>query len=109
MTSELHLPSIDTITSCLSPRIIVCRGRSCRRYHAEQVIDEFHQKLPSEVELITVPCLGQCGNGPMVLIESDQTWYSEVSPQEVVIIIDQHIINHSAVKEMLYPKFHPHQ
>lgn len=109
MESELHLPPISQIGSPQqqsSPKIIVCRGRSCRKYDSAQVLDNFEQNLPSDVELISVPCLGQCGNGPMVFVESDRTWYSQVHPDEVVKVIQQHIIGKRPVKAMLYPKFH---
>ena len=109
MESELQLPLInkDSLSSKHSAeKILVCRGRSCRKYNSEAVFSNFKQNLPPNVELISVPCLGQCGNGPMVLVESDQTWYSQVHPDEVDTVIEQHIIGKSPVKAMLYPKFH---
>ena len=104
MESELHLP-LNTQDS--AAKIIVCRGRSCRKYNSEKVFNTFKQSLPPDTELISVPCLGQCGNGPMVLVESDRVWYSQVHPDEVAKVIKQHIIGKSPVKAMLYPKFHP--
>ena len=89
-----------------SSKILVCRGRSCRKYNSERVFAKFKQNLPADFELISVGCLGQCGNGSMVFIETDQTWYSQVHPDEVPIIIKKHLIEKSPVKAMLYPKFH---
>ncbi|MGF1588122.1 MAG: ferredoxin [Pleurocapsa sp.] len=111
MESKLQLPSIDEIRS--SPKqlsktkVLVCRGRSCRKYSSEQIFSNFEQNLPPDVELVSVPCLGQCGNGPMVLVESEpRIWYSQVHPDEVDTVIKQHIIGKSPVKAMLYRKFH---
>lgn len=42
----------------------------------------------------------------MVVVEPDQTWYSQVHPEEVDTVIKQHIIGKSPVKAMLYSKFH---
>lgn len=111
MTSEIHLPrSSDRLerskSSTSAEKIVVCRGRSCRKYAAEQVFERFRQSLPPDIELMSVPCLGQCGNGTMVVVESDRTWYSQVHPDEVNTVIQQHIIGKSPVKAMLYPKFH---
>jgi len=113
MKSAFELPSIDRQNRSLQLEstkqvVIVCQGRSCRKYDAEQVWENFKQNLPNEVKLIAVPCLGQCGNGPMVLVESDGTWYSQVHPDEVKKVIEQHIMGQSPIKEMLYPKFHSH-
>lgn len=105
--SEIHLTNPNQISQNLSQeKIVVCRGRSCRKYKAEKVWQNFTKTLPSDVELMSVPCLGQCGNGAMVVIESDQTWYWQVHPSEVKTIIEQHIVGKSPVKAMLYPKFH---
>ena len=110
MASEIRLPSIDRIeastTSTEQAKVVVCRGRSCRKYRAEKVFERFEQNLPAEVELMSVPCLGQCGNGSMVVVEPDCIWYSQVHPNEVATVIEQHIIGKTPVKAMLYPKFH---
>lgn len=109
MESEIQLPQANSTEPSpeRSPeKVVVCRGRSCRKYRAEKVFDNFQQNLPSEIELMSVPCLGQCGNGPMVVVESDQTWYSQVHPDEVNTVIEQHLVGKSPVKAMLYSKFH---
>ncbi len=109
MESAFELPSINEHTSQKpesTKQVIICRGRSCRKYNAEEVLENFKQNLPTDVESIAVPCLGQCGNGPMVLVRADETWYSQVHPDEVKKVIQQHIMGKSPVKEMLYPKFH---
>ncbi|BAU63553.1 hypothetical protein STA3757_09180 [Stanieria sp. NIES-3757] len=87
-------------------KIIVCLGRACRKYHSQSVWDAFKSNLDSEVELIPISCLGQCGNGPMVLVEPEQIWYWQVSPDEVPLIIKQHLQQQHPIKDMLYPKFH---
>lgn len=89
-------------------RVVVCLGRSCRKYDSQKVLDAFKQRqdLLEKTELLTAGCLGQCGNGPMVLVEPEEVWYSQISPEEVAAIVKQHLIGQSPVKEMLYPKFH---
>lgn len=87
-------------------RLVVCLGRNCCKYDSEKVFANFKANLPPNVELAAAMCLGQCGNGPMVLVEPDQVWYSQVHPDEVMQIIQQHLINNIPVQAMLYPKFH---
>lgn len=111
MESEVQLPISNSLQSfpksSSKPKLIVCRGRSCRKYDCDRVFDNFKQNLPPDMELISVPCLGECGNGPMVLVQSDSVWYSQVHPDEVAQIVQQHLIEKRPVKAMLYPKFHP--
>ena len=115
MEPEWRLISPDKVklsrisAHCAPQKLLICLGRSCCKYNSKQVFTNFKQNLPPDTDLISVGCLGQCGNGPMVLVggESDHIWYSEVHPDEVATIINQHLIGDSPVKEMLYPKFHP--
>lgn len=87
-------------------RLVVCLGRSCSKYDAGKVFANFKADLPPDIELISAMCLGQCGNGSMVLVEPDQVWYSQVHPNEVDQVIQEHLINKIPVQAMLYPKFH---
>ena len=87
-------------------KVLICQGRSCRKYDSEGVLIAFRVNLVPGVEIIPCGCLGQCGNGPMVLVEPEQIWYSEVLPDEVSLIVKQHLKQQRPVKEMLYPKFH---
>lgn len=103
--SQANRVNLDSPTVA-SKKIVVCLGRSCRKYKAEKVWEYFQQNLPSDVELMSVPCLGQCGNGAMVVVEPEEIWYWQVHPDEVQTVIEQHIIGNCPVKAMLYPQFH---
>ncbi|MEO0687786.1 MAG: (2Fe-2S) ferredoxin domain-containing protein, partial [Cyanobacteria bacterium J06649_11] len=79
MASEIKLPAVEEINQnrvSTTEKVVVCRGRSCRKYQAEQVWQNFKQKLPPQVELMSVPCLGQCGNGAMVVIDADNMLFN---------------------------------
>ena len=51
-------------------------------------------------------CLGQCGNGPIVLVMTEAVWYSQVHPDEVPAIVERHLRGGQPVVKMLYSKFH---
>ncbi|GAB4530930.1 MAG: (2Fe-2S) ferredoxin domain-containing protein [Pleurocapsa sp.] len=87
-------------------KVLICLGRSCRKYDSEQVFAAFRENLIPGIELVPVACLGQCGNGPMVLIESERIWYYQVHPDEVPLVVREHLQGKVPVKQMLYPKFH---
>ncbi len=109
MDKELQLPKERSEYPVRSQKVVICLGRSCRKYDSEKVFAIFKQNLPPETELTSIGCLGQCGNGSMVLVEPEGVWYCEVHPDDAPIIIKQHLIGKSPVKTMLYPKFHPKQ
>ncbi|MEA5599014.1 (2Fe-2S) ferredoxin domain-containing protein [Rivularia sp. UHCC 0363] len=84
----------------------VCQNRTCKKQGAVKVLAAFKAHLVSEVTVAGSSCLGQCGNGPMVLISPEMVWYSNVSPQEVLLVIEQHLIGGKRVEKMLYHQFH---
>ena len=87
-------------------QVLICQSRSCRQQCAAEVLAAF-QRLPvTGVTVIGSSCLGQCGNGPMVLVTPDQVWYSAVHPKEVPAVVEQHLQDNHPVVSMLYPKYH---
>ncbi|MDJ1170964.1 (2Fe-2S) ferredoxin domain-containing protein [Roseofilum sp. BLCC_M154] len=88
-------------------QVRVCQHQSCRKLGATQVLEAFELYPVEGVEVIAVHCLGQCGNGPMVLVLPEEVWYCRVSPQEVPAVVERHLIGGNPVKGMLYRKFHP--
>lgn len=88
-------------------QVLVCQNRSCRKQGAAAVLATFQQLAVTDVTVIASGCLGQCGNGPMVLVTPDQIWYSDVHPQEVSAVVERHLHDGHPVVSMLYPKYHP--
>ncbi len=84
----------------------VCQNRTCKKQGAVKVLAAFKENPVSEVTVISSSCLGQCGNGPMVLILPEKVWYSNVRPSEVQKVIEQHLLGGKRVEQMLYPQFH---
>ncbi|MEG3977547.1 (2Fe-2S) ferredoxin domain-containing protein [Microcoleus sp. herbarium8] len=89
-----------------SRRVLVCQNRTCRKQGAAKVLAAFEKLSPSEVEVVASSCLGQCGNGPMVLVLPEEVWYSGVCAEEVAAITDRHLRGGKPVEAMLYRKFH---
>ena len=84
----------------------VCQNRTCKKQGAVKVLAAFKENPVSEVTVISSSCLGQCGNGPMVLVLPEMVWYSNVRPSEVKKVIEQHLLGGCIVEQMLYPQFH---
>ncbi|MEL6461744.1 MAG: (2Fe-2S) ferredoxin domain-containing protein [Cyanobacteria bacterium J06621_15] len=84
----------------------VCQNRTCKKQGAVKVLAAFEENPVSEVTVISSSCLGQCGNGPMVLILPEMVWYSNVRPSEVKKVVEQHLSGGKRVEQMLYHRFH---
>lgn len=87
---------------------LVCQNITCRQQGAAAVLAAFRAQPASNVLVVNSGCLGQCGNGPMVLVLPEKIWYDRVHPSEALVIIQQHLQAGQPVEAMLYRKFHPH-
>jgi (2Fe-2S) ferredoxin len=100
--------SNTTQPSHLSPKCVrVCQNRSCKRQGAANVLAAFVALPVPGVMVSASGCLGQCGNGPMVLVLPEMVWYSRVQPEEVPLLVEQHLLGAQRVQQMLYYRFHP--
>ena len=87
--------------------VFVCQNRTCRKQGAGKVLAAFQVHSVPDVTVIGSSCLGQCGNGPMVLVTPEQVWYSRVQPSEVPAVVERHLRGGHPIAAMLYPQFHP--
>ncbi|NMG10068.1 (2Fe-2S) ferredoxin domain-containing protein [Brasilonema sp. UFV-L1] len=95
-------------TPLIFPKCVrVCQNRTCRKQGAAKVLTAFEALPTPEVTVTGSSCLGQCGNGPMVLVLPDMVWYSRVLPTEVPLVVEQHLRGGQRVTKMLYYRFHP--
>lgn len=47
-------------------------------------------------------CLGQCGNGPMVVVYPDDIWYHGVTTAEASRIVTEHLVGGQPVDALRY-------
>lgn len=71
--------------------LLVCQGKACRKVNAKQVLAAFQAQPIANGKIQLVPCFGQCGNGPMVLVLPEEIWYDRVQPEEVGKIVQRHL------------------
>ena len=83
--------------------------KRARLQGAAAVAQAFRSQATADVEIQSVGCLGQCGNGPMVVVLPEKIWYAQVTVGDVPKIVEQHLQGGKPVREKLYSKFHPHK
>jgi uncharacterized protein (DUF952 family)/(2Fe-2S) ferredoxin len=77
-SSHDHFASTPTRNS-----VLVCQHLTCRKQGAPKVLAAFRQLKTPNVIYEGCGCLGNCGNGPMVLILPARIWYYLVQPHDV--------------------------
>ena len=86
---------------------LVCGGAGCQAAKSEAILKNFQdvimeRKLETEIQVIKTGCFGFCGDGPIVKMMPDNTFYTKVTPEDCAEIIEQHIVKGIKVSRLLY-------
>ncbi|MEC4986372.1 MAG: (2Fe-2S) ferredoxin domain-containing protein [Oscillatoria sp. PMC 1068.18] len=84
--------------------VLVCQNRTCRKQGSAKVLTAFQQNSVPDVEVVGCGCLGQCGNGPMVLVLPEKVWYCGVHSQEVQAVVTEHLQGSHPIQAMFCRK-----
>ena len=89
----------------MEKHILVCHGTGCTSSKSPQILENFKRILEAknitDVRVIMTGCFGLCAKGPIVIIRPDDTFYSNVSPDDCEEIIQTHIIEGKKVERLL--------
>lgn len=88
-------------------QILVCGGTGCKASSSRLIADRLKAALAAKgaddrVEVITVGCFGFCEKGPIVKVIPDNTFYTQVSPEDAEEIVTEHIVGGRKVERLLY-------
>ena len=87
--------------------ILICGGTGCKSSNSLQIIENFknilaEKGLSDDVQVIKTGCFGFCERGPIVKIMPDNTFYTQVKPEDAERIVNEHIIKGRKVPDLLY-------
>lgn len=71
-------------------KVLVCQHTTCMKDGAAAVMQALQAQPLSNVEIVASSCMGNCGNGPMVMVLPDQVSYSHVRSRDVAAIVAHH-------------------
>ena len=88
-------------------QILICGGTGCKASSSQGITDNLLKAIEKngitgKVEVITVGCFGFCEKGPIVKIIPDNTFYTQVTPEDAEEIINEHIIGGRRIERLLY-------
>lgn len=76
-------------------------GASNLRAYAKAKIKQMGLSGKGKVRMNTAGCLDRCGQGPVMVVYPDETWYSYQNEADIDEIIEQHIVKGNKVKRLL--------
>jgi (2Fe-2S) ferredoxin len=95
--------------SCHEPNercVLVCQHQTCLKNGSAKVLEAFGAvKIPG-VQVEGSGCQGQCSSGPTVRILPEETWYWQVKPNDVPVIIEQDLRSGKPVEAKLNRRVH---
>ncbi|MBR3554060.1 MAG: NADH-quinone oxidoreductase subunit NuoF [Clostridia bacterium] len=87
--------------------VLVCGGTGCTSSNSPKIIEQFEtlikeKGLEDEVKVIRTGCFGLCALGPVVVVYPEGCFYSEVKPEDVAEIVEEHLLKGRIVQRLLY-------
>ena len=91
----------------IKTHVLCCGGTGCKASASDEIIATIERLLKEkglqdEVQVIRTGCFGFCEKGPIVKMLPDNTFYTQVKPEDVEKIINEHIIKGRKVTDLLY-------
>ena len=101
---ELDL-RVNTKADTREKHILICHGTGCTSSKSPKILENFRKILEEKnienVRVIMTGCFGLCAKGPIVIIRPEDTFYSNVTPDDCEEIINTHIIEGKTVERLL--------
>ncbi|MCI9510593.1 MAG: NADH-quinone oxidoreductase subunit NuoF [Angelakisella sp.] len=87
--------------------VLVCGGTGCTSSGSARIITAFEKELVTaglekEIKIIKTGCFGLCALGPIVVVYPEGAFYSQVKPEDVPEIVEEHLLKGRIVKRLLY-------
>ena len=87
--------------------VIVCGGTGCLSSGNEKILESLQKKIKElgkeeEIRIVKTGCVGFCEKGPIVKILPDNTFYVEVTPEDVDEIIKKDLLENETIEKLLY-------
>lgn len=88
-------------------QILICGGTGCKASSSHIIADNLNKaleenRIADKVEIITTGCFGFCEKGPIIKIIPDNTFYTQVTPEDAEEIVKEHIIEGRKIERLLY-------
>jgi NADP-reducing hydrogenase subunit HndC len=97
-----------------SMHLLVCGGTSCKSQESDILAEKLKKELSKQgldetVQVIMTGCFGFCEKGPIVKVMPDNTFYTQVKPEDAEVIVEEHVVKGRRVERLLYTDHHKKQ
>ena len=87
--------------------VLICAGTGCTSSGSTKIADRLEAELKKhnleeEIKVVKTGCFGLCALGPIMVVYPEGAFYSRITEDDVVRIVEEHFKNGNVVKELLY-------
>lgn len=75
-------------------------GAQVMRDYAKSRIKQLQLEREGKIRINNAGCLDRCGEGPVLVIYPEATWYTYVDQTDIDEIIDEHLVNGRIVERL---------
>ena len=86
--------------------VLLCGGTGCLSSNSEKLRDRLANKLEElgiadEIKIVMTGCFGLCAEGPIVVVYPEGAMYAKVSPKDIDLIAEEHLLRGNVVEKLL--------
>lgn len=90
-----------------SMHLLICGGTGCKSSDSDILAERLKKELQKQgleetVQVIMTGCFGFCEKGPIVKVMPDNTFYTQVKPEDAEDIVEEHVVKGRRVERLLY-------
>ena len=87
--------------------VLVCGGTGCTSSGSQAILAKLEEELKlkgleDEIKLVQTGCFGLCALGPIMIVYPEGTFYSQVTPEDVPEIVEEHLLKGRLVDRLVY-------
>ncbi len=87
--------------------VLVCGGTGCKSSQSQILAEHLRTEIENQglsdfAQVVGTGCFGFCEKGPIVKVIPDNTFYTQVKPEDAKDIVEEHIVKGRKVARLLY-------
>ena len=87
--------------------LLCCGGTGCRASESVRIVERLREEIAAagmdnDVQVVVTGCFGFCEQGPIVKVIPDNTFYTNVKPEDAEEIVKEHVLKGRKVTRLLY-------
>ncbi len=87
--------------------VLICGGTGCTSSGSLVLHDKLAEELKAkgleeEIKIVMTGCFGLCALGPIMIVYPEGTFYSQVTPEDIPEIVEEHLLKGRIVNRLVY-------